>query len=271
MNCHVCQTSLPDDAICCYRCGTFIDGAIRQVEPLSVFEDEQTTEVKPRKPDPPPNNPVPKNKKSAGRFFKIALPVVLLAAGATGLLAFLAFRSHNSPPPVNSGNSIPVMTATPTPAPKKTASPSPTPAPNVNTANNNTANQSNSGGSNSNHTVNSPPTNTQTLPAEQLQRGFEVSGGFLKNDMLNAAIEKAKSKHPLSKLEDCSQNVERTSQSSSREEYTGTYECRLRGYVFGRSVFETVIIVRGKIESRSGSFTRSISGTEVVSDQKLSN
>jgi len=90
---------------------------------------------------------------------------------------------------------------------------------------------------NNNYPINSLPTpsqtNTQILSSEQIQRGFNVAGEFLKNDMLNAAIQNAKNKHSLSKLENCSHNVSSTLQTGTREEYTSIYQCRLKGIIIG--------------------------------------
>ena len=87
--------------------------------------------------------------------------------------------------------------------------------------------------------------------------------------MLAAATQKAKNKHPFSRLENCTQEVTQTFQSDSLQEYSGIYRCRLRGTVLGRDIFETMVDVTGKIEHRHGSFFRSVSGIEISSEIKL--
>jgi hypothetical protein len=278
MNCHVCQTNLPDGAICCYKCGMSVGGAIRQVEPLQVFENEQTTFVRPRHFDSPHEETTKERERSFTDFIKIALLVFLLVGGIVGGIAFISSRENPATvqSPQNRTKSTALQT-TPASTPKKTTSPPSVVSPSiVNSAsrvpaNTNPQDYKPPG----NYAVNSIPPRSQTnspdLPPEQLQRGLEVAIQFLKNEMLTAAAQKAKHKHPLSRLENCSQEVTQTFQSDSLQEYSGIYRCRLRGTVVGRDVFETTVNVTGKIEHRDGSFFRSVSGSEIRSDIKLNN
>jgi hypothetical protein len=273
MNCHVCQTNLPDSAICCYKCGLSVGGAIRQVEPLPVFESEQTTFVRPRDFDSPPEAPTTERQKSFADFIKIALLVVLLVGGIVGGIAFINPRENQAivQSPQNQTKST-VLQTTPTSTPKKTPTPTPTVSPSMaNSAKRVPANidpQENQ--LPGNYAVNSilprSQTNSFNMSPEKLQRGFEVALQFLKNEMLNVAAQKAKNKHPLSRLENCSQNVSQSFQSDSRQEFSGTYRCRLRGTVWGKNVFDTTVNVNGKIEYIYGSFAHSVTGSEVTSD-----
>ena len=137
-----------------------------------------------------------------------------------------------------------LLQTTPTSTPRKTTSPTPAvPPPMANSANRvpaSTDPQENQPPSN--YAVNSIPlrsqTNSPNLPPEQLQRGFEVALQFLKNEMLAAATQKSKNKHPFSRLENCTQEVTQTFQSDSLQEYSGIYRCRLRGTVLGRDILK---------------------------------
>ena len=281
MNCHVCQTNLPDDAICCYKCGTSVGGEIRQVEPLPIFETEQTTFVRPQVGAVPRAVPLPGRQSPFTGFLKIALLGLLLAGGVVGFITFISSRENVATaqlPQNQTKPTMPVLNSTPTP--KKTTSSTPTPTPSVspsivNSANRLPVNVDRPDYPPSNYSINSLPprsqSNSQNLPAEQMQRGFDVAFQFLKNDMLSAATQKAKNKHPLSRLETCSQDVLQTFQSESRREYSGIYRCQLRGTVLGRDVFETTVNITGKTEYRYGSFFRNISGSEIGSDIKLNN
>jgi hypothetical protein len=278
MNCHVCQTNLPDGAICCYKCGVSVGGAIRQVEPLPVFESERTTFVRPRGFDSTSGETTRERERSSADFIKIALSVVLLVGGIVGGIAFISSRESplTAQSPQNQTKST-VLQTTPTPKAKKTPSSTPLVSPPMANSTNrlpaNTDPQENQPPGN--YAVNSIPPRSQTnspdLPPEQIQRGFEVALQFLKNEMLSAAVQKAKNKHPLSRLENCTQEVTWTSQSGSLQEYSGKYQCRLRGTVLGRDVFETTVNVTGKIEHRYGSFFRSVSGSEIGADIKINN
>jgi hypothetical protein len=278
MNCHVCQTYLPDGAICCYKCGMSVGGAIRQVEPLPVFESEQTTFVRPRDFDPPPEATTTERERSFADFLKIALLVVLLVTGIIGGIAFISPRENPATAQLQQNQTKSTMLqSTPTPSAKKVMITMPAVSPPIaNSANRMPANidpQKNQPPGN--YAVNSIPprsqTNSPNMSPEQIQRGFEVALQFLKNEMLAAASQKAKNKHPLSRLENCTQEVTQTFQSDSLQEYSGIYRCRSRGTVLGRDVFETTVNVTGKIEYRNGSFFRSVSGSEISSDIKLNN
>src|SRR5688572_25783016 len=115
MNCHICQTNLPDDAICCYKCGISVGGAIRQVEPLPVFESEQTTFVKARNFDSPPEETTTEGERSFRDFIKIALSVVLLVGGIVGGIAFINSRENPATTqPAQNQTKSRVLQATPT-------------------------------------------------------------------------------------------------------------------------------------------------------------
>ncbi len=89
--------------------------------------------------------------------------------------------------------------------------------------------------------------------------------------MFTAVTQKTKNKHPLSRLENCTQEVTQSFQSDSLREFRGIYRWRLKRTVLGRDIFETRMNVTGKIEHRHGSFLRSVSGSEISSDIKLNN
>jgi len=92
MICRICNTELPNDAVCCYRCGTFItDGGIRQVEPLPKFEYAQTTVVRPiHRKETNASRKLEDNKKLGG-FIKLSILALLLACG---ILAVINYQKY---------------------------------------------------------------------------------------------------------------------------------------------------------------------------------
>ena len=89
MICRICNTELPNDAVCCYRCGTFItDGGIRQVEPLSQFENEQTTVVRPvHKKENKISRKIEDNKTFGG-FLKLSVFALFIVCGVLAVINY---------------------------------------------------------------------------------------------------------------------------------------------------------------------------------------
>jgi hypothetical protein len=280
MICLICQTNLPDDAICCYKCGRYTGGAIRQVEPLPVleFENEEQTVVKPKDQTAIISEEfIQDNERSFANFFKIALLGIFVAASIVGSVAYQKYRENDSnaqiPTKLNDSNG---SSTTPIPLPKGTVRPSPIVfRSNVNTANRLPANVSQPGyqAPGVDYPVNSAPTpsqiNTAGISPDRSQQKFNAARQLLKNEMLTAAMQSAKNKHPLSRLENCTQNLSPTFQSTDREDYLGIYRCRLKGSILGKNIFETEVMVRGAIVRQGGQLLRSITGTEITSDVKV--
>lgn len=89
MICRICNTELPNDAVCCYRCGTFItDGGIRQVEPLSQVENEQTTVVRPVHRKEAVSARKLEDNKTFGGFLKLSVLALLLACGVLAVINY---------------------------------------------------------------------------------------------------------------------------------------------------------------------------------------
>lgn len=246
MRCRICETELPSDASCCYRCGTFIDDTIRQVEPLSVDDTEQTTHVRPRQTfASSESQPTTANAKPLSWFIMLLIGTVGVILGIVGLVAYFSQRGdvvRSETPTPTTRVTLPTQTATlSTPSPKITQ----TPTPDV------------------------PRVNANQMMQSPTDRQFQVARDQLKRDMLQAAAKQAKNRHPFSNLEGCSEQVTQTLAADAQEEWFGVYNCRLRGAIVGENVYETQVTVAGAIDWQNNQFVHNVGNARVTSDKKM--